>query len=71
MAKIVPTHSILDKRLEKFLIAVREICRSPQQFKRNIDIQVGHIAFRAAQTGADIRGTKQCLVKKTKKLTYR
>jgi hypothetical protein len=55
MAKIVPAEMVLDKRLQKFLTTVCEICRSSSQFKRKIDVQDGHIAFRAAQTGADIR----------------
>ncbi|MBP6218229.1 MAG: hypothetical protein KA436_06560 [Oligoflexales bacterium] len=55
MAKIVPAEVVIDKRLEKFLKAVHEICRSSNLFYRKIDVADGYIAFRASQTGSDIR----------------
>ena len=46
---------LMEKRLEKFLIQIRNICRSSGTFRKKIDVQVGHIAWRASETGSEIR----------------
>ena len=55
MGKLVPEAVVSDKRVQKFLNEIREACKSPGRFRQKIDVNVGHIAFRAAQTGADVR----------------
>jgi hypothetical protein len=55
MSKMVSVRQITDKRLEKFLVGIRDICRSSSGFKRKIDVQIGHIAWRAAETASDVR----------------
>lgn len=44
-----------NKRLERFLVQIRNICRSSGTFRKKIDVQVGHIAWRAMETGSEIR----------------
>ena len=51
----IPENRMLDRRLEKFHSKLKSICNSSPSFKKSIDVQVGHIAWRAAQTMSDVR----------------
>ncbi|MCX6104312.1 MAG: hypothetical protein NTY08_00580 [Proteobacteria bacterium] len=55
MGELGTTQSMNDRRLEKFVNQVRDICRSPKSFKSRMDVDVGHIAWRAQAAGQDIR----------------
>jgi hypothetical protein len=55
MSGLIPEQQITDKRLERFQGVIRDICRSSKAFKHKVDVQLSHIAWRAAQTGSDVR----------------
>ncbi len=55
MGVLVVAQRIDDRRLDKFVSQVRDICKSPISFKKSIDVNVGHIAWRAAEGAQDIR----------------
>ena len=41
MGELGTTQSMNDRRLEKFVNQVRDICRSPKSFKSRMDVDVG------------------------------
>lgn len=55
MGDIVSGRNMNDRRVEKFVGQVRDICRSAHSFKKQIDVNVSHIAWRAQAAAQDIR----------------
>jgi hypothetical protein len=55
MGNLINQSTVDEKRLERFLGEVRDYCRSSKAFKKKIEIDVSHIAFRAAQANQEIR----------------
>jgi hypothetical protein len=55
MGSLIPERQVIDKRLQRFLAIIRDVCRSSTSFKQKIDVQIGLIAWRAAETGSDVR----------------
>lgn len=55
MENLIPEPQLDKKRIEKFTAQVRDICRSSKSFRKRIDIDVSHIAWRAGTAGQDIR----------------
>ncbi|MBF0441905.1 MAG: hypothetical protein HQK54_08385 [Oligoflexales bacterium] len=55
MENLIPEQKVLDKRFQQFHSKIKSICNSPKNFKNGFDVQIGHIAWRAAQTMTDVR----------------
>ncbi len=57
MRKLVGIEAMDMRRLETFVTRVRDVCRSPSSFKKSVEIDVGHVAWRAAQSKQEVRNS--------------